>query len=36
MIDAADLAVLAATLIELPNNASVAELLVSCRYEHTM
>lgn len=36
MIDPKDLAVLAATLIELPNTASVAELLVNCRYEHTL
>jgi NAD(P)-dependent dehydrogenase (short-subunit alcohol dehydrogenase family) len=35
MIDAADLAVLAATVIELPNTASVAELLVNCRMETT-
>ncbi len=33
MIDAADLAVLAATVIALPNTASVAELLVNCRLE---
>jgi NAD(P)-dependent dehydrogenase (short-subunit alcohol dehydrogenase family) len=33
MIDAADLAVLAATVMELPNTASVAELLVNCRLE---
>lgn len=36
MIDPKDLAVLAATIIELPNTASVAELLVNCRYEHTV
>lgn len=35
MIDPKDLAILAATLIELPNTASIAELLVNCRYEHT-
>ena len=33
MIDPADLAELAATVIALPNTASVAELLVNCRYE---
>lgn len=33
MIDPADLAELAATALALPNNASVAELLVNCRYE---
>lgn len=33
MIDAADLAELAATVIALPNTASVAELLVNCRHE---
>jgi NAD(P)-dependent dehydrogenase (short-subunit alcohol dehydrogenase family) len=35
MISPEDLAILAATVIELPNTASVAELLVNCRYEHT-
>lgn len=35
MISPDDLAILAATVIELPNTASVAELLVNCRYEHT-
>lgn len=33
MIDAHDLAELAATLIALPNTASIAELLVNCRLE---
>ena len=33
MIDPADLAELVATVIALPNTASVAELLVNCRYE---
>ena len=33
MIDPADLAELAATALALPNNASVAELLVNCRFE---
>jgi NADP-dependent 3-hydroxy acid dehydrogenase YdfG len=33
MIDPADLAELAATIIALPNTASVAELLVNCRFE---
>ncbi len=36
MIDPKDLAILAATLIELPNTASIAELLVNCRYETTV
>lgn len=36
MIAPGDLAILAATIIELPNTASVAELLVNCRYEHTV
>ena len=33
MIDPADLAELVATVIALPNSASVSELLVNCRYE---
>lgn len=33
MIDPTDLAELVATVIALPNTASIAELLVSCRYE---
>jgi NAD(P)-dependent dehydrogenase (short-subunit alcohol dehydrogenase family) len=33
MIQADDLAELVATVVALPNNASVAELLVNCRYE---
>jgi NAD(P)-dependent dehydrogenase (short-subunit alcohol dehydrogenase family) len=36
MIDAGDLAELAATVIALPNTASVAELLVNCRHEDTL
>ena len=36
MTDPADLARLAVTLIGLPNNASVAELLVNCRLEDTL
>jgi NAD(P)-dependent dehydrogenase (short-subunit alcohol dehydrogenase family) len=36
MTDPADLARLVATVIELPNTASVAELLVNCRYEHML
>lgn len=34
MIQPKTLAILARTLIELPNNAAIAELLVNCRYEH--
>ncbi|MEI8145304.1 MAG: SDR family NAD(P)-dependent oxidoreductase [Alphaproteobacteria bacterium] len=33
MIDPSDFAVLAATVLALPNNAAVAELLVNCRLE---
>ena len=33
MIDPVDLAELVATVIALPNTASIAELLVSCRFE---
>jgi NAD(P)-dependent dehydrogenase (short-subunit alcohol dehydrogenase family) len=33
MTDPADIAILVATLIDLPNTASVAELLINCRYE---
>ena len=33
MIDAADLATLVGTVLALPNNAAVAELLVNCRLE---
>jgi len=33
MIDAADLAELAATVLALPNTASIAEMLVNCRLE---
>jgi NAD(P)-dependent dehydrogenase (short-subunit alcohol dehydrogenase family) len=33
MIDAQDLAILAETVLRLPNNATVAELLVNCRFE---
>ena len=36
MTDPADLAVLAETVILLPNNATVAELLVNCRFEATI
>jgi NAD(P)-dependent dehydrogenase (short-subunit alcohol dehydrogenase family) len=36
MIDPADLAELIATVIALPNTASVAELLVNCRLEPTL
>jgi hypothetical protein len=33
MTDPADLAELVATVIGLPNTASIAELLVNCRFE---
>lgn len=36
MIDPADLAELVATVLALPNTASVAELLVNCRFEDTL
>lgn len=36
MTDPRDLAVLVATLIALPNTASIAELLVNCRLEDTL
>jgi NADP-dependent 3-hydroxy acid dehydrogenase YdfG len=36
MTDPADLARLVATVVALPNTAAVAELLVNCRYEHTL
>ena len=36
MTDPKDIALLAATLLELPNSASIAELLINCRYEHTL
>ena len=36
MIDPADLAKLVATVVALPNTAAIAELLVNCRYEHTL
>ena len=36
MIQSDDLAELAATVIALPNSASVAELLVNCRFEDTL
>lgn len=36
MIQPEDLAVLVETLINLPNNASVSELLVHCKYEPTL
>ena len=32
MVD--DLAELVATIVDLPNTAAIAELLVNCRYEH--
>lgn len=36
MSDPRDVARLAVTAIELPNSASVAELLVNCRWEHSL
>jgi NAD(P)-dependent dehydrogenase (short-subunit alcohol dehydrogenase family) len=36
MIDPADLATLVGTLLALPNNAAVAELLVNCRLEDSL
>lgn len=36
MSDPHDIARLVATTIELPNSASVAELLVNCRWEHSL
>jgi NAD(P)-dependent dehydrogenase (short-subunit alcohol dehydrogenase family) len=36
MTDPKDIAILVATLIELPNTASIAELLINCRYEHML
>jgi NADP-dependent 3-hydroxy acid dehydrogenase YdfG len=36
MTSPADLARLVATVVALPNTAAVAELLVNCRYEHTL
>jgi NAD(P)-dependent dehydrogenase (short-subunit alcohol dehydrogenase family) len=36
MIDAGDLAELAATVIALPNTAAIAEVLVNCRLEDTL
>jgi len=36
MSDPADIAELVATLLALPNTASVAELLVNCRLEDTV
>jgi len=36
MTDPADLARLVATVVQLPNTAAIAELLVNCRYEHTL
>jgi NAD(P)-dependent dehydrogenase (short-subunit alcohol dehydrogenase family) len=36
MIDAGDLAELAATVIALPNTAAIAEILVNCRLEDTL
>ena len=36
MTNPADLAKLVATVVALPNNAAVAELLVNCRYENML
>jgi NAD(P)-dependent dehydrogenase (short-subunit alcohol dehydrogenase family) len=36
MIQPEDLAALVATVLALPNNASIAELLVNCRFEDTL
>lgn len=36
MTQPADLAELVATVLALPNNATVAELLVNCRLEDTL
>jgi NAD(P)-dependent dehydrogenase (short-subunit alcohol dehydrogenase family) len=36
MTNPEDLAKLVATVVALPNNAAVAELLVNCRYEHML
>jgi hypothetical protein len=36
MIDPHDLGELVATVLALPNTASVAELLVNCRFEDTL
>lgn len=36
MTDPADLARLVATVVQLPNNAAIAELFVNCRYEHML
>ena len=36
MTDAADLAVLAETVMRLPNTATIAELLVNCRFEEML
>lgn len=36
MTDPADIAKLVATVVALPNNAAIAELLVNCRYEHML
>ena len=36
MIDPADLARMVAMVVQLPNTAAVAELLVNCRYEHML
>jgi NAD(P)-dependent dehydrogenase (short-subunit alcohol dehydrogenase family) len=36
MTDPKDIARLVATVVGLPNTASVAELLVNCRYEHML
>jgi NADP-dependent 3-hydroxy acid dehydrogenase YdfG len=36
MIQPEDLCELVATVLTLPNNASIAELLVNCRFEDTV
>jgi NAD(P)-dependent dehydrogenase (short-subunit alcohol dehydrogenase family) len=36
MTDPDDLARLVATVVQLPNTAAIAELLVNCRYEHML
>ncbi len=36
MTDPADLARLVAMIVQLPNNAAIAELMVNCRYEHML
>jgi hypothetical protein len=36
MIQPEDLCEMVATVLALPNNASIAELLVNCRFEDTL